>query len=388
MPDLLPGEMTEVPGSGGRMYVLKNSDGLYSCSCMAWTRQKVSSSQRTCKHLKRFRGEEAELDRIAVGAPPEPDIPLPRVLDHPQQIADAIESLRGNSRLWLDTEVADWQRNGGRLSLIQALPEGAEPHAGSAVFLDVLDRPELTDLFIRQIMMDRSIEKVFHNASFDIRYLGEDSAVNVACTLQAARALPVSRVSLPSSLSLKSLTEHFGLSASVSKAEQASDWGQRPLSTSQLKYAALDVVYLRGIHLKLLELRSQLEDPETVSIQDVEAKLVAIEPEYQRLKAETEYLRDLLKQAMDQQHVDSTDNFELKRSEWMPLDVVISDLAELLVREGHRVDSTIRLTKTAQAELGPLLNSLTSVTPPTERLTLRRRSRRANDEPDALADGN
>ena len=72
----------------------------------------------------------------------------------------------------------------------------------------------------------------------------------------------------------------------------------------------------------------------------------------------------------------------------MPLDIVISDLAELLVRDGRRVESTIRLTKAAQAELGPLLDSLTSVTPPTERLTLRRRSRTTNGEPDALADGN
>lgn len=379
MPDLQPSESTEVPGSGTRMYVLKNTDGVYSCSCMAWTRQRVPSTQRTCKHLKRFRGEEAECERIAARDPQELDIPLPQVLDDPLQIADAIAALRGNSRLWLDTEVADWQQNKGRLSLIQALPEGSEPHSGSAIFLDVLDRPELTGLFIRQIMMDHSIEKVFHNASFDKRYLGKDAAVNVICTLQAARALPVSKVSLPSSLSLKSLTEHFGLAESVSKEEQTSDWGQRPLSVSQLKYAALDVVYLRGVHLKLLELASTLDDPASVSIVEVEAKLLSIEPEFSKLKSEREYLRDLLHRAMVKQNCHQTSAHELATSTWAPLDVELSRLAELIVQENVHIDSSVRLTKEVQTQLGPLLESLQSSTPPTERLTLRRRRGKPDD---------
>ncbi|MEO2036676.1 MAG: ribonuclease D [Planctomycetaceae bacterium] len=379
MADLIHGQTIEVPGSGDRTYILRNTHGDYSCSCMAWKRQRVPAAQRTCKHLKRFRGEQAELNRIADTVAEDLDAGLPQVLDDPQQISDAIVRLRGHSRLWLDTEVADWQLGGGRLSLIQALPENSEPNVESVIFLDVLDLPKQTEQFIEEIMMDDSIEKVFHNANFDQRYLGNDSAINVVCTLRAVRALPASQCSLPSSFSLKSLTEHFGLASDVGKAEQTSDWGIRPLSTSQLQYAALDVIYLRGVHLRLLDLEAQLDDPATVSIQELEKRLLTIEPEFGRLKTEREDLRDILKKAMIQQHVNATESFELKRSDFTPLDVPLCELAEVLARQDRRIESTIRLSKPVQKELGDLVRELESVTPPQERLTLRRRSSSAEN---------
>ena len=39
MPDLEDGESVEMKGSGARPYVLKNSGGVYSCSCPAWRNQ-------------------------------------------------------------------------------------------------------------------------------------------------------------------------------------------------------------------------------------------------------------------------------------------------------------------------------------------------------------
>lgn len=67
MPDLSDGETIEVKGSGARPYVLKNSGGVYSCSCPAWRNQSVAIERRTCKHLRKLRGEAAEADRV--GAP-------------------------------------------------------------------------------------------------------------------------------------------------------------------------------------------------------------------------------------------------------------------------------------------------------------------------------
>ena len=83
--------------------------------------------------------------------------------------------------LWLDTEIADWNTSYPRLSIIQVL---AEPKTNNAYILDVLDKPDLVDYFINKIMVNPQIEKVFHNASFDLRYLGEKLAQNV--TLQNA----------------------------------------------------------------------------------------------------------------------------------------------------------------------------------------------------------
>lgn len=68
MPDLQDGETVEMKGSGAKPYVLKNTGGLYSCSCPAWRNQSIAIEQRTCKHLRKLRGNAAEEERV--GAPP------------------------------------------------------------------------------------------------------------------------------------------------------------------------------------------------------------------------------------------------------------------------------------------------------------------------------
>src|SRR5688572_19826040 len=69
MPDLKDGESIEMQGSGRLPYILKNVAGVYSCSCPAWRNQSLSIERRTCKHLKKLRGEQAEANRIGVPAP-------------------------------------------------------------------------------------------------------------------------------------------------------------------------------------------------------------------------------------------------------------------------------------------------------------------------------
>lgn len=64
MPDLADGETTRVQGSGSNQYTLKNVGGAYSCSCPAWANQSISSERRTCKHIRAFRGDEAEQARL------------------------------------------------------------------------------------------------------------------------------------------------------------------------------------------------------------------------------------------------------------------------------------------------------------------------------------
>ncbi|MEZ4238821.1 MAG: DNA ligase [Myxococcota bacterium] len=66
--DLADGESIEVQGSGSKPYLVKNDGGIYSCSCPAWRHQSLPIDVRTCKHLKRIRGEEAEIARVGVDA--------------------------------------------------------------------------------------------------------------------------------------------------------------------------------------------------------------------------------------------------------------------------------------------------------------------------------
>jgi ribonuclease D len=371
MPDLRNGESVEVPGSGGRKYILQNADGAYSCTCMAWRTGKSPTTQRSCKHLKNFRGEQAEIERIADRNEPLPDVAFPQVLDRPDAIGAAVQGLKGSRRIWLDTETADWQSGNGRISLIQALSDHGGSECQHVVLMDVLDQPALVDFFAREIMADSSIEKVFHNSEYDINYLGSAVATNVTCTLKMAKSIPRHRFSLPERLSLKSLAEHFGIAADVNKHEQKSDWGLRPLTAHQVYYAAMDVVYLQSVHGRMLELTEQLENPATVSISDIEAQLLPIEDEFHRVKSEWLYLRNLLAEAMKQQGVVRTDAYELRSSEVAPMDVPLHELVEMIVRHGNTIETPIRLNRDFKKALGKLARQLKSVTPARQKFELK-----------------
>ena len=72
MPDLKDGETVEMQGSGSKPYVLKNVGGVYSCSCPAWRNQSTAIERRTCKHLRKLRGDEAENARLGGALPQKP----------------------------------------------------------------------------------------------------------------------------------------------------------------------------------------------------------------------------------------------------------------------------------------------------------------------------
>jgi len=63
MPDLADGESIEIKGSAAKPYVVKNVGGVYSCSCPAWRNQSLAIERRTCKHIRKLRGDAAELER-------------------------------------------------------------------------------------------------------------------------------------------------------------------------------------------------------------------------------------------------------------------------------------------------------------------------------------
>src|ERR1051326_1842637 len=69
MADLKDGESVEMKGSGAKPYVLKNVGGVYSCTCPAWRNQSLTIERRTCKHLRKLRGDEAEEARIGGDLP-------------------------------------------------------------------------------------------------------------------------------------------------------------------------------------------------------------------------------------------------------------------------------------------------------------------------------
>lgn len=64
MPTIADDETVEVQGSAKDPYILRNTGGVLSCTCPAWRNQSTAIERRTCKHLRKYCGEEAELERL------------------------------------------------------------------------------------------------------------------------------------------------------------------------------------------------------------------------------------------------------------------------------------------------------------------------------------
>jgi DNA ligase-1 len=77
MADLEVGQTIEMKGSGARPYIIKNCGaGGWSCTCPAWRNQSIDPARRTCKHIRKLRGDAAEEARTGAAAglpPPKPE---------------------------------------------------------------------------------------------------------------------------------------------------------------------------------------------------------------------------------------------------------------------------------------------------------------------------
>ncbi|MBD2132465.1 PD-(D/E)XK nuclease family protein [Sphaerospermopsis sp. FACHB-1094] len=176
------------------------------------------------------------------------------------EIYQQISQISRHKTLWIDTEIADWNTPYPRLSLIQILADPTDLTGESALIFDVLDKPDLTDYFINQIMVKSEIAKVFHNSGFDVKYLGKNLAQNIICTYQLSRKITREKLQV-SNLKLKTLAVELCQFSDVDVEEGTSDWGKRPLTQKQLNYAAMDTVYLAAVHRRLL----QIYQPEAIN---------------------------------------------------------------------------------------------------------------------------
>jgi ribonuclease D len=260
--------------------------------------------------------------------------------------------------LWIDTEVADYQTRKPRLSLIQVLDEANDLTGEHVYILDLLDKPELVEYFVNKIMINKKIEKVFHNASYDLKLLGKTKAKNVTCTLEIAKKLPYYLLQVPN-LQLKTLAEELCYFPPVDKADQLSDWGVRPLTASQLFYAKMDAVYVAQVHHQLLKLNRRSEpDPATEDLTALAQRYREIEHQWKLLDTEMSHLQERLKKAMQAQNVSETDSFELSSYQRTTKKVPFDQLAKLALTKGIELDFPVPLTQKLQKELGDMMEQL------------------------------
>jgi len=275
----------------------------------------------------------------------------------PKLILPLIEKYAQTPILWLDTEVADFKSRNPKLSLIQLLDSRNEPEKNVAI-LDVLHQPEIIDNFIEKIMLNPTVEKVFHNAKYDLKFLGKAKAKNVTCTLEMAKQIPYYLLPLPN-LSLKTLAEKLCNIAEVDKSQQASDWGQRPLNDRQLNYAKLDPVYLYMVHQKLLHIQvlSNL-DPVDENIEMLTERYLELKQQHQIIASEFNHFEARMKAAMQAQNITETVDVKMSPISRTTLKVAFNQLAEVMQANNIELDFPITITQKLQKDLAQVIEQL------------------------------
>ncbi len=276
----------------------------------------------------------------------------------PDYIISLIDKYAQAEVLWIDTEVADFKTRTPKLSLIQVLTDSLEKTKESVEILDVLGSPEINDIFIQKIMLNPSIEKVFHNAKYDLKFLGKTKAKNVTCTLEMAKSIPYYLLPLPD-LSLKTLAESLCNIVAVDKSQQASDWGQRPLSATQLTYANLDPVYLYIVHQKLLQLKLVTNpNPNTENIAILAKRYLELKQQLQLIESECNHFDSRLKAAMQAQDISETADLKISSVNRHTFKVDFNQLAEIVNQNDIQLDFPVTLTQKLQKELGQIVEQL------------------------------
>ena len=147
----------------------------------------------------------------------------------------------------VDTETMGLNLQRDRLCLIQLSSGDGNAHLVQ-ISKKSLERQD-SFLNLKKIFQDPQSTKLFHFARFDVAVIEKH-----ICKLNG----PIYCTKIASKLS-RTFGARHGLAdlckdllgLELDKQNQTSDWGSKELNTSQLKYAASDVLYLHQIKIKL-----------------------------------------------------------------------------------------------------------------------------------------
>ncbi|QLE49505.1 ribonuclease D [Nostoc sp. C057] len=274
------------------------------------------------------------------------------------EISDIVAEYTNVKTLWIDTEVADYKSRNPRLSLIQVLDNPQDMSGDRVYLLDVLDQPNIIAEFIQKIMINSAIEKVFHNASYDLKFLGNKKAKNITCTLEMAKKIPYHILPLPN-YQLKTIATALCSFNNIDKQEQTSDWGKRPLTEEQIEYAYLDCIYLAQIHSNLLGLQAKANpEPATEDLISLSTRYSQLEQQWKLLNSEFEHLQERMKKAMQAQNISETSSHKLTSYDRTTVKATFSELARLAQTQDIDLDFPITLTQKLQKDLGTNLEQL------------------------------
>jgi ribonuclease D len=163
-----------------------------------------------------------------------------------EALSQVISAFRRAPLVAVDTEAASFHKYLDRIYLVQL-----STTAHTAI-IDPLAIVDLTPL--GELLADRAVEKVFHDADYDLRILDRDYRFRAASLFDTRIA---AQLAGEPAIGLAALLEKY-LGVKVSKVHQRADWSQRPLPPEMLAYAGDDTRHLpalrEALRIRLREL--------------------------------------------------------------------------------------------------------------------------------------
>src|SRR5205085_2642905 len=153
----------------------------------------------------------------------------------PAELADAVATLRREPLVAADTEAASFHRYRDRIYLVQL---------SSPTLTAIIDPLAIADLSpVGGLLDDPQVEKIFHDADYDLRILDRDYGFR-------ARRLFDTRIAAQlagePAVGLAALLEKY-VGVKLAKEHQKADWSRRPLPPAMLAYAAADTQHLPAL---------------------------------------------------------------------------------------------------------------------------------------------
>jgi ribonuclease D len=175
---------------------------------------------------------------------PPPDATL---IERQEQLNAFCAQCRAESRFAFDTEFVMEDRYASELCLIQLAA------AGSVAVVDPFLDLDLSPIW--SLVNDEAVETVVHAGQEDLALTVYHSGQVPTCVFDVQIAAGLVGHSYP--ISLQKLVQTT-LHVRLHKSKTLTDWRKRPLTRSQIHYAAEDVQYLLTLHRKLKDRLTQL----------------------------------------------------------------------------------------------------------------------------------
>ncbi len=164
------------------------------------------------------------------------------LVENDAQLKDFLALCEKSSYMAIDTEFLREKTYYAKLCLIQVAVEGCTA---------IIDPFTIEDLSVMApVLTNQNVVKIFHASSQDIEILYHETGVvpDPVFDTQVAAAL----LGKSQQASYAALVQSF-CQVTLPKKDSFTDWSRRPLSPSQVEYAADDVTYLPRIYHDMIE---------------------------------------------------------------------------------------------------------------------------------------